>query len=81
MLKNLFKIITPANLKKYGMYAILSFFITVSVLLAVDDVRIRDKDIKYEREQNETLRKMLDEQYKLKIEQERLIKVATHENH
>lgn len=85
-IKPLLNSVTPYNLKKYGLYTILSFFISVCVILGADDMRVRDKDVKYERLQNEQLRNMLDEQYKLKIEQEHLIKITTdttarHEKH
>lgn len=79
-----FLFLTPAQLKKYGLYAILSFFISATVILSRDNVRIRDHDVRYERQQNERLRSILDEQYKLKIEQEHLIKITSdtlHEKH
>jgi hypothetical protein len=87
MLNNLLRNVSPASLKKYGIYAILSFFISVSAIIGTDDLRMRNADIKYERSQNETLRKMLDDQYRLKVEQERLLhsidttKHKTYEGH
>ncbi len=73
MLQSLLKIISPVNLKKYGMYAILSFFISFSVLLALDDFSVRNDDIKKERQRNEQLQGELSHQIKLKAEQDSLI--------
>lgn len=72
------KIPTPQTIKKYGMYAILSFFISLSAVLGIDDLRVRESDVRYERAQNERLRTTLEEQYKLKVEQERLLRITYH---
>ncbi len=70
------KIPSPQMIKKYGMYAMLSFFISLSAVLGLDDLRVRESDVKYERAQNEKLRQTLDEQYRLKHEQERLLRIT-----
>lgn len=70
------KIPSPHILRKYGLYAMLSFFISLSAVLGLDDLRVREADVKYERMQNEKLRQALDEQYKLKTEQELLLQMT-----
>lgn len=74
VIASVFNNISPVQLKRYGIYAILSFFISFCVIIAADDIRVRNADVSYERAQNESLRKMLDEQYKLKTQQENLLK-------
>lgn len=79
MLKALLQIISPAQLKKYGMYAVLSFFIMVSVLLVRDDLNVRNSDVTYERAKNDSLQHMLKEQYTLKLEQQKLLEKTSNE--
>lgn len=71
---NLLSNVSPAALKRYGIYAILSFFISISVILAYDSIKTRDSDIRYERSQKESLQKILDEQTRLRVEQELLLR-------
>ena len=75
MLSRLLRSISPAQLKKYGVYAILSFFISLSAIVGADDLGVRNADIKSERQQNEKLQNMLNEQYQLKIQQEQLLQM------
>lgn len=66
--------VSPANLKKYGLYAILSFFICLCVFIGTDDLKYRNQDIQQERIENTKLQKMLYDQNQLKNEQEQLLK-------
>lgn len=66
--------ISPLSLKKYGLYAFLSFFMILSVLIGLDDINVRDSDTKYERVRSESLQHELDKQLLLKNEQDSLLK-------
>lgn len=66
--------ISPTNLKKYGLYAILSFFISLSVFIGADDLKYRNRDIEQERVENTRLQRMLYDQNQLKNEQQELLK-------
>lgn len=74
VITNLLINVSPATLKRYGLYAILSFFISISVIIGIDDIRVRNTDIRYERTNNEYLRNVLKEQQQLRLEQENLLK-------
>ena len=74
LIDNMMGSVSPESIKKYGLYAILSFFISLSVIIGIDDIKVRNTDVQYERAQNDALRKVLDDQYQLKQEQENLIK-------
>lgn len=73
--------VSPAQLKKYGIYAILSLFITACIFISMDDIRVRNRDIEYERSRNEYLSKLLNQQYQLKMEQEQLLQIIDTLNH
>ena len=77
-MRQILSFISPYNLKKYGLYAALSFFMSVCVVITTDDIKVRNSDIRYERSSNDSLQKMLNEQYKLRTEQKRLLETTKH---
>jgi hypothetical protein len=76
MIATILKYISPAQLKKYGMYAMLSFFMAISVYLVMDDRKERREQLRYEREEKEKLQNILLEQTYLRLEQEQLMEMA-----
>lgn len=69
----IFRYISPAQLKKYGIYAVLSFFMCLSMYLIVDDRRSNKEQLRYERSEKERMQKILLEQKYLKQEQDELL--------
>ncbi len=65
---------SPQILKKYGLYAVLSFFIGLSSYLLVDDLNVRSRDIKYERQKQEQLQQIMLDQVRLQNQQKNLLK-------
>lgn len=68
--------LSPAQLKKYGIYAVLWFFMMLSLYLIMSDRSDRKSDIAYERNAKEELQLMLIDQVKLKKEQDSLIYIS-----
>lgn len=66
--------VSPAQLKKYGLYAVLSFFIGLSTFLLKDDLAVRSKDITIERARQEELRKVVMKQLELQQQQKNLLR-------
>lgn len=67
--------ITPAQLKKYGIYTVLSLSLSLNTYLVISDKKENREDIKYEREERQKLQQILIEQQFLKREQEILLKM------
>jgi hypothetical protein len=79
MVATILKYISPAQLKKYGLYAVLSFFMIATVYFVVDDRRERREALQYERREKERLQDILLEQKYLQQEQKELLE-ETEEN-
>ena len=75
MFSILLKFLNPEQIKKYGLYFFTSLFILISAFLLRDDISVRNRDTIYDRAKNDSLQVMLNDQYKLKTEQEGLLKV------
>lgn len=65
--------ISPAQLKKYGMYAVLSLSLSLNTFLILDNRRSANEDIRYERSKNDELQRILIQQATLQKEQEELL--------
>lgn len=74
-MRSILSSITPASLKKYGLYAILSFFMSATIFLGTDDIKVRNTDMTSERQKNKELQDILNSQSRLKEEQDSLLTV------
>lgn len=69
--------LTPAQLKKYGIYAVLSFFVGLSTFLLRDDLDVRNGDLRYSRQKQEQLQQVLFDQIRLQEQQRNLFRDST----
>lgn len=65
--------ISPAQLKKYGLYAITSFFMGLSIFLLKDILVTRNNEIIYQREKEKRLEQILYKQLELEKIQKNLL--------
>lgn len=65
---------SPQTLKKYGLYAVLSFFISLSSYLMVYNLTTGNNNVQYERQRQEQLQYHILEQIKLQNKQRNLLR-------
>jgi len=65
---------SPHTLKKYGLYAVLSFFIGLSSYLIMYNLTVGSNNLRYERQRQEQLQQIILDQVRLQNIQKNLLR-------